>query len=747
MRKATALLLILLPIIDWPAYADLSTGLVVHYAFSDNIEDSSSGNHDLSLQNNGSGDISYVDGPVGKALYMPGGVGGIGDRVYMPDWSGSDGFTGGFSVSVWVKRVNTTDSISFVNKSSAHVLTFDLSGDGEFRGELYDSDGTAVVPVSTGDVAEDTSWHYLCLVSNPNGAKLYLDNNEVGSATHASWDNIYRNNTNNLFFGNNTIGCYIDEYRLYKRSLSTAEVQELYEQGSGSTTATPTDTATNTLTPTITDTPTITNTPANTSTPTPTSSIVYKYVRDGGPVGASGNDWSNAYDELPSVLTRGTTYLVADGTYPGYTFNDANSGTSVITIQKATVASHGTSTGWSDTYGDGYAQFNGYIYFSTDYWVIDGAVGGGPGSWETGHGFRFDYTGWHSCHLEGARHDITLRHCDFESGGRSSTNTEDQIFYAIGGPYNITIQYCWMHDVRGCQFLTRSGHDYLIEYNKWNRNGGGGITSHREAWSGSNESDVIFRYNFLEDISNTGMIALVNGFGEASNWEIYGNVFCHSGNLVEADNQISPAVILTKYDAGITEIIPKNWKIYNNTFGNIAGNTGFRFVQVDTPGDVVARNNLFWHGVGSAIHQTDTIDIDYNYYADNQTAAGADLDVAAAAAETNSTAGTGDPFTDYASKDWTIEAAIAGVTLDATYATDAYGNTRGDDGVWDIGAYEYVDAEAPTPTPTNTVTVTPTITQTPTATPTNTGATPTATRTITPIRLKIEQKPVWIIID
>ena len=113
-----------------------------------------------------------------------------------------------------------------------------------------------------------------------------------------------------------------------------------------------------------------------------------RYVRQGASGSGSGSDWSNAYTTLPGNLTRGDTYYIADGTYGGYSFDDANSGTTQITIKKATVANHGTSTGWSDAFGDGVAAFTGQINFATSNWVFDGVVGGGPDRWTSGHGFK-----------------------------------------------------------------------------------------------------------------------------------------------------------------------------------------------------------------------------------------------------------------------------------------------------------------------------------------------------------------------
>src|SRR4030043_1400540 len=79
------------------------------------------------------------------------------------------------------------------------------------------------------------------------------------------------------------------------------------------------------------------------------------YVRAGATGANNGSDWNNAFTTLPATLVRGTTYYIADGNYASYTFDDAVSGTTLITVKKATVADHGTETGGVSTYGDGQA--------------------------------------------------------------------------------------------------------------------------------------------------------------------------------------------------------------------------------------------------------------------------------------------------------------------------------------------------------------------------------------------------------
>jgi parallel beta-helix repeat protein len=59
-----------------------------------------------------------------------------------------------------------------------------------------------------------------------------------------------------------------------------------------------------------------------------------RYVRAGAIGNGTGSDWTNAITQLPATLTRGYTYYIADGSYGSYTFDDAVSGTQVITLKK-----------------------------------------------------------------------------------------------------------------------------------------------------------------------------------------------------------------------------------------------------------------------------------------------------------------------------------------------------------------------------------------------------------------------------
>jgi len=45
------------------------------------------------------------------------------------------------------------------------------------------------------------------------------------------------------------------------------------------------------------------------------------YIRDGAGGSNDGTNWTHAWTTLPSPLTRGDTYYIADGNYANYTCN------------------------------------------------------------------------------------------------------------------------------------------------------------------------------------------------------------------------------------------------------------------------------------------------------------------------------------------------------------------------------------------------------------------------------------------
>src|SRR5437899_1688927 len=107
-----------------------------------------------------------------------------------------------------------------------------------------------------------------------------------------------------------------------------------------------------------------------------------------------GSTWDNAFAGLPATLVRGDVYYIATANYTGgYRFNTPESGTTVITIKKATPTDHCTETGWQASFGVGQAVWdisNGGTFQFTDngYWVFDGQYRSGL---KSGHGFKINW--------------------------------------------------------------------------------------------------------------------------------------------------------------------------------------------------------------------------------------------------------------------------------------------------------------------------------------------------------------------
>ena len=84
------------------------------------------------------------------------------------------------------------------------------------------------------------------------------------------------------------------------------------------------------------------------------------HVRKAATGSNNGSDWTNAWNDLNNIsgIAAGDTVYIAAGTYTGaYSFSVSGTSGSRITIKRATVAEHGSSTGWSSGY-DGTVTVN-----------------------------------------------------------------------------------------------------------------------------------------------------------------------------------------------------------------------------------------------------------------------------------------------------------------------------------------------------------------------------------------------------
>lgn len=429
------------------------------------------------------------------------------------------------------------------------------------------------------------------------------------------------------------------------------------------------------------------------------------YVRAGATGNGSGSDWTNAYTDLPSSLVRGDTYYVAAGSYLGiHTLKDPLSGTAVITIKKATVADHGTDTGWSDSYA-GQAQF-GQFFIQSGYYTIDG---NGRTSPTSGYGIFIQLPGT-SCTTNGCYafwlqggyeiSHVTIRYVEVRGYGyddTTSSSTSTAIYGAPGNPRtggsisNISIQYCYFHDWgrAGCPILSRQWTNVTLEYSYF------AVThyfadKHTAAWSDGGTNNLTIRYNTFLNIASTGVIDIVNGGTPytQSGLYIYGNVFWMSNS---SEYQTGDGAIDCINNNKCSDAY-----IYNNTFvnfNNISGRIAWGNADPSST-NIYVYDNLWYNS--AAVAPTGPVTTDYNYY----------IKCTGLPSESHMETGSSNPFVNLTGGDFHLTGATkAGQTLASPYDHDPEGNIRGADGTWDRGAYEFLE-NVTKPTPPSGLTVT-----------------------------------------
>ena len=405
-------------------------------------------------------------------------------------------------------------------------------------------------------------------------------------------------------------------------------------------------------------------------------------VRQGAAGNGSGADWVDAHPSLPSTLVRGDTYYLADGSYGAHTFNDATSGSTPITIVKATAAAHGPDGGWDDAYGDGQAVFTHWDVY-TDYYVFDGAVR--DADWRRGavnqYGIRVAGTG--PLRLDdgagqGGDH-LTFRFVDVAGGGRD-TGDGDDVVYGLTGNSDVTFQSCALHDSDRTIFLMRGNWTSLTVDHSYLARNTSTPAVHGELLSMTDSDGVVFSHNVIEDIEGTAVFAGLND-GVASNWKIFGNVVLYTPDYVanargDGHNYGIAAFVYVANDAS-NDNTGNNFLVHNNTFYNMQGLWSGVFIEQGS-GNVV-RNNV-WHGCVRT--NNSGVSADTNWYFETI----ADGDSSGSSVTCTSAC---DIFVDAAQKDFHLAVATAaGAALPSPFDVDPDGRLRGADGTWDRGAFE-----------------------------------------------------------
>ena len=407
----------------------------------------------------------------------------------------------------------------------------------------------------------------------------------------------------------------------------------------------------------------------------------------------SGSDWNNAMGWGSISFARGNVYYIQDGSYGAKFFNTAASGSTYITIKKATAADHGTDTGWASTMGDGQAIFTAPLKFGTSYWIFDG-VTRNEADWFAGGAYGF------VIQSPSGNYNQSVK-----IGGMTSTGSYD---YGGTTASYVQIKYCYVAAqvmpsvaVRSYQFDCESGSQAsgLLFSRCFIQNGNnhfflrattGAIVEYCASSAAKNSSEnhgeiynlyynasgAVIRYSKGFNCYDHGYVENAQGYysGTAvaaivmsANCSIYGNLWVNNCTTDGAVgwNGSNPANKVT------------NLKFYNNT---IIGGSGAQGIMLETSSSGCVAYNNIWFGSTPGFQA-----VTHNY-----NAAGSSL------GEANGQTITSSIFVNYAGGDYRLASATsAGTPLAAPFDTDLLGTTRGADGTWDRGAYEFGSGTTP----------------------------------------------------
>jgi hypothetical protein len=401
------------------------------------------------------------------------------------------------------------------------------------------------------------------------------------------------------------------------------------------------------------------------------------YIRAGATGTGTGADWANAWPSFSSVTkVRGDTYYVASGAYSeSVSWTPAASGSTWSYVKKATVADHGTSTGWNDSYASGQAVITGKLSLGA-YVSWDGVTG----EENSGHGFKVIEP---NCTVNSATtsayaSNVDFQHTEIQGCGIRSGYIHDGFYSVLGSPItNQHIAYIYMHDIdrNGISMIGQIG-GIVIEHIYMDRVSGVGDIHGQAIQLGPGPmGDITVRYNKFKDINGQSIISLLGSVpGTFQNVFMYGNIIWQTDWDVY---RLACGLWISSTQTAT------NIYHYNNTYYHVWQPEPYSLNASQT--GTYSRNNMYVNCNLSANIRTLYWNVyEYNYYYNNS---GSFTPVG----HVGQVNGTVDPFISAPSNfalNSRAESKNRGAALGSQFALDYAGVGRPQGGAWDIGAYE-----------------------------------------------------------
>jgi len=202
----------------------LYTSLVAYYPFNGNANDESGNGNNGTV--NGATLTTDRNGNSNKAYSFS------GNQQYISTPINSE-FTNQITISVWIKtNVNKDNSGVFCSRNGSNGNGIWIFLDG--RPYMMLSNGQGVgVSVEASSTVTNNSWHHILATFNGSVAKIYIDGTFINQSTSVYTIILQANfiiGYDALLGYNRYFKGLIDDIRIYNRTLSDTEIQQLYNE-------------------------------------------------------------------------------------------------------------------------------------------------------------------------------------------------------------------------------------------------------------------------------------------------------------------------------------------------------------------------------------------------------------------------------------------------------------------------------------------------------------------------------------